>query len=143
MNNSPICVDASIVVPLVVENQNSQRVNELWVDWHETGSRLIAPTLLYYEVTNALRRYLVAGQLLEEEVRVALQAALQLEISLYGDDHLHLQALQLATRFSLPATYDAHYLALAERYQADFWTADRRLVNAVQKVLPWVHLVGA
>jgi len=143
MNNSLICVDASIVVPLVVENKNSQRVNELWVDWHEAGNRLIAPTLLYYEVTNALRRYLVAGQLLEEEVRVALQAALQLGIVLYGDDHLHLQALQLANRLSLPATYDAHYLALAERYQADFWTADRRLVNAVQKVLPWVHLVVA
>lgn len=143
MNNFLICVDASIVVPLVVENKNSQRVNELWVDWHEAGSRLIAPTLLYYEVTNALRRYLVARQLLEEEVRMVLQAALQLGIVLHGDDHLHLRALQLANRLSLSVTYDAHYLVLAEHFQAEFWTADRRLANAVQTVLPWVHLVAA
>ena len=36
---------------------------------------------------------------------------------------------------------DAHYLALAQRLGAEFWTADRRLVQAVQATLPWVNLV--
>ena len=35
----------------------------------------------------------------------------------------------------------AHYLALAKRFDAEFWTADRRLVRAVQDELSWVHLV--
>jgi predicted nucleic acid-binding protein len=55
---------------------------------------------------------------------------------------LHWRAMDLAERFSLPAVYDAHYLALAERLGGEFWTADRRLVEAVQGALPWVRLVG-
>ncbi len=38
--------------------------------------------------------------------------------------------------------YDAHYLALAARLGAEFWTADQRLVNTVQSALPWVRFVG-
>jgi alpha-galactosidase len=45
----------------------------------------------------------------------------------------------LAQRLALPAAHDAHYLALAERLGAEFWTADQRLVRAVQPQLSWVH----
>jgi hypothetical protein len=37
-------------------------------------------------------------------------------------------------QFSLPATYDAHYLALAERENCEFWTADTRLFNAIKGI---------
>jgi len=55
---------------------------------------------------------------------------------------LHRRALQLAEALSLPAAYDAHYLALAERVGAEFWTTDRRLANKVREALPWVHLLA-
>jgi len=55
----------------------------------------------------------------------------------------HARALELAHRFGQPASYDAHYLALAERERCDVWTADERLWNAVREELPWVHWVGA
>ncbi|MEA5537299.1 hypothetical protein [Crocosphaera sp. XPORK-15E] len=42
---------------------------------------------------------------------------------------------------SLPATYDAHYLVLAQRFQADLYTSDKRLFNSVKSSLSWVHLV--
>ncbi len=58
-----------------------------------------------------------------------------------GDAELHRQALKIAQRYNLPATYDAHYLALAERLGIEFWTADRRLFNAVRSSLSWVNLV--
>jgi len=44
----------------------------------------------------------------------------------------------LATHFNRPTAYDAHYLALAEMLGCEFWTADRRLYNAVKEELPWV-----
>ncbi|MCU0571091.1 MAG: type II toxin-antitoxin system VapC family toxin [Oculatellaceae cyanobacterium Prado106] len=47
----------------------------------------------------------------------------------------------MAQELGLSATYDAHYLALTERLNAEFWTCDRRLFNTVQARLPWVHLV--
>ncbi len=86
-----------------------------------------------------MRRYVAHGELNPEEAADALEAALGLDIALYGDRDLHRRALALAGRFSLPAAYDAHYLALAERLGAEFWTADRRLTHAIGAALPWVH----
>jgi hypothetical protein len=45
----------------------------------------------------------------------------------------------LAHQFSLLATYDAHYLALAESHNCEFWTADTRLLRAVGDKLSWVR----
>jgi predicted nucleic acid-binding protein len=47
-----------------------------------------------------------------------------------------------ATRFNRPAAYDAHYLALAEMMNCEFWTADERLFNAVRDKLSWVRWLG-
>ena len=48
----------------------------------------------------------------------------------------------LTTRFNHPAAYDAHYLALAEMMDCEFWTADERLFNAVRDELSWVRWLG-
>ena len=61
--------------------------------------------------------------------------------SFYGDAHLHQEALKMANLYNISATYDAHYLALAERLQVELWTADRRLFNSVSKSLSWVKLI--
>jgi predicted nucleic acid-binding protein len=112
----------------------------MWSAWYEGGHTVVAPGLLYYEVSNALHRYVILGELLPEEAAAALEAALALEIDLYSDADLHRRALRLAERFSCSAAYDAHYLALAERLGAAFWTADQRLAKAVAHTLPWVHV---
>ncbi|HEX6305251.1 MAG TPA: hypothetical protein VFZ76_13740 [Anaerolineales bacterium] len=41
----------------------------------------------------------------------------------------------------MPSAYYAQYLALAERLEAEFWTADERLARKVERQLPWVHLL--
>ena len=141
MPNSPICLDASFVVRFLVSEETAAITDALWVEWHHAGRRLVAPTLLYYEVSNALHRYERAGILSPEEVIDLLDIALSLDITLYGDADLHRQALILAEGLGLPAAYDAHYLALAERLNADFWTADRRLASATAH-MPWVRVLG-
>jgi predicted nucleic acid-binding protein len=141
VNTSWICVDASIVVPLVIGGDNVDRIVALWAAWREENRLLVAPTLLPYEVSNALRRYVAHGDLLPDEAAEALDVALHLGIVLEGDPDIHRHALGLADQFSLPAAYDAHYLAVAIRKQAQFWTSDRRLARKVQDKLSWVHLV--
>jgi len=74
-------------------------------------------------------------------VSLALTAAFSLPIRLYGEEALHSLAIDIAERFSLPAVYDAHYLALAQHLGAEFWSSDRKLINKVQSAFPWVHLV--
>ncbi len=114
---------------------------QLWTQWEESEYKVVAPTLIYYEVSNALHRLIVAGELRPERASQALETALSLDITLYGDVAMHLRALNLASSLRLPATYDAHYLALSEQLSAQFWTADRRLFRAVQATFDWVHLV--
>jgi predicted nucleic acid-binding protein len=140
MRGSWLCVDANLVIRLIAD-PNDEAVLQLWERWDAEGRQLAAPALLYYEVTNALYRYRRMGLMGPSSVRLALQAALSLPLHLHQDVGLHRRALDLAERFDLPAAYDGHYLALAERLGAEFWTADRRLVEAVQAALPWVHLV--
>lgn len=138
MAGSAICVDASLVLRLVMGPDDSQAW-ELFSAWTSAGRQLVAPSLLAYEVVNGLHRYHRAGYLSPASAELSLDAILSLPIELTNEPRLHLRALTLARELSLPATYDAQYLALAEDLKGEFWTADRRLVAAVQDKLPWVR----
>lgn len=136
-----VCVDASFLVPLVTQPAGDSPWAAKWRAWHRQETQPIAPTLLFYEVANVLFRMTRHAQLTQDEADEALNAAIGFAIVLVGDADLHQRASKLATRYALPATYDAHYLALAERMQAEFWTGDRRLHQVVSATLPWVHLL--
>ena len=141
MSNSSICVDAGLVIRLVA-NPADVSVHQLWERWAADPELCIAaPTLLFYEVSNALYQYHRLGLLSAAAVALAQEAALALPIDLFGTLALHLRAVDLAAKHALPAAYDAHYLALAEQLEAELWTADRRLFQAVGDALPWVHQV--
>jgi predicted nucleic acid-binding protein len=116
-------------------------VRDLWERWRSERRRILAPALLLYEVTNTLHRLCLAGELSRRRAAEALEAALTLPITLEAGEDLHHRAMEIAARFNRPATYDAHYLAVAEWHGAEFWTADERLYNAVRDHLSWVHLV--
>jgi predicted nucleic acid-binding protein len=139
MSNSWLCVDANLVIRLVADPAD-RPVRRLWGTWVADRRRLAVPTLLPYEVANVLYRYQRLGVLSASSARLTLRAALALPVELHSEEPLHEAALAVAERFSLPAAYDAHYLALAQRLGGEFWTADARLVRTVQGELPWVHL---
>ncbi|MDQ3150376.1 MAG: type II toxin-antitoxin system VapC family toxin [Actinomycetota bacterium] len=135
------CVDASLVIRVL----DAPRHPEAFAAWRRLVDQrvdLIAPSLLGHEVTNALYQQQRAGTISADVARDGLQRVLALPIGLHGDAALHVRALELAGKHRLPATYDAHYLALAERYRVPLWTCDRRLHEAVGERLPWVHLAS-
>ncbi|MBD2179647.1 type II toxin-antitoxin system VapC family toxin [Planktothrix sp. FACHB-1355] len=141
MASTLVCVDASFIVRMLIYLTPDSPFDNLWNQWEESENIIVAPTLIYYEITNSFHRLAVAGQLLPEEADRLLQDALNLNITLYGDAELHRQALNLAAQMRLPASYDAHYLALAQQLKCEFWTVDKRLFNAVKSTFFWVHLV--
>ena len=141
MTTGVICVDANFIVKLVQANSETSPFIVLWDEWQERNRQIIAPTLLGYEVTNVFHRMSIAGQISPEEAEQLLEDALSLGISLSGDKALHERALILARSLNLPAAYDAHYLALAEKFNALFYTSDKRLFNSVNNTLSWIHLV--
>lgn len=142
-NSLTVCVDASIVVRFTL-NPDDTAIKRLWNSWSTQGVRLVAPTLLFYEVTNGLYRQQKGGVLSPKFVLEALDVALAMPVELVGDGDLHRRACLLAGTYRLPAAYDAHYLALAERLGVELWTADARLVNTLQPFgVDWVKLAGA
>lgn len=141
--NSMICIDASVVVRMLIASEaESAGLWAQWDVWEAAGQTFAAPSLMRYEVTAAFYRYQRAGQLSAESTQQLLAAALAFPVVYYGDVELHSIALALATEHHLPAAYDAHYLALAQRLGSELWTLDARLVRAVGEKLPWVRLLA-
>ncbi|MCB0113501.1 MAG: type II toxin-antitoxin system VapC family toxin [Caldilineaceae bacterium] len=139
MNSSSICLDANAVVHLVLRQETPQFARQ-WLEWSQAKRTFIAPSILYYEVGNALYQYYRNSIITHETLTAAQRAAMQLGIRLYADAGVHQRALDLCIEFALPAIYDAHYLAIAERFGAELWTADQRFQRKVA-TLPWVRLI--
>ncbi|MFM9420466.1 MULTISPECIES: type II toxin-antitoxin system VapC family toxin [Thermus] len=131
--NAPLnwaVLDASFLMRVLLAGiLGDRRAHEAFLG---LGSKeVVAPTLLPYEVANALHRYVLGGVLSGPQAEAFLRGALGLNIRLMGDKGLHLRALALSQALGLKAVYDAHYLALAEKLQAEFWTADGKLSRKV------------
>lgn len=141
MTNNTVCIDANLVVFYLASNETNSVYQQKWTQWQTNNYTLVAPSLMMYEITNAFHRAVTAGQINRTEGENLLESALNLGIRFYGDAELHRQALTIAQTYNLPATYDAHYLALAQRLNIELWTADRRLFNSVQSSLSWVNLL--
>ena len=81
-----------------------------------------------------------AGESLDyDEVYSGLEQLFAIGISLRFLKEVSKDAMKLANKYQLAATYDAHYLALASRENCEFWTADARLWRIVKADLNWVH----
>ena len=140
--NSQICLDASFVVAMLVPERFSPMALKLWQDWIHDDLEFISPTLLRYEVTSALFRKHLRGLIESADAQTALQHFIALDISYIDLPDLPEWATEIAIRFQRPNTYDSFYLALAERLDCPFWTADERLFNTVHVDFSWVEWVG-
>jgi predicted nucleic acid-binding protein len=129
--STTVCVDASVILRYVLQPENTS-IQKLWQSWMEDEVSLVAPSLLFYEVTNALYQQQRNKVLSTETIWETLELSLELPIALINEANLHLKAREIAMRYNLPATYDAHYLALAEWMDIELWTADQRLVNTLK-----------
>lgn len=145
--SSTVVVDASIAIKWVVVESDSPLARALLAEWQAQGYVMLAPVLLAYEVTNILRQQVRRGTMTASEAETGQSLVFSQGLTLDTPDQagyvaLSERALAFANQYNLPATYDAHYLALAEREGCAYWTADERLWNAVKAHLPWVRWLG-
>ncbi len=124
-----VIVDSSIAVKWLLHESDSDLANELLAQWRNKSATILAPALLLYEVSNVLYQRVRRGDITSEQARLEIVGLLSSEVTWFFSQYpqLSLRAIELAHQFHLPATYDAHYLALAERENCEFWTADTRL----------------
>jgi len=141
--NSPVCIDAGVLIKLVVEEPGSDLVDRLWEGWILNSIPILAPALVQYEVAGVLRDRAHRRQLSEALARSALSAALSMEgLEVVDSVDMHLHAWELSLRLDL-GTYDATYLALAEMKNCELWTVNQQLYRSVQGKLDYVRLTSA
>lgn len=137
-----ICVDASVAVKWFFVEEYSDQARSMLQAALESNEPLVEPPLLLSEVTNVVWQKVRRGQVSLEHAQGLLERFLSLPLLIESPPPLYERALVLADRCDLAAAYDAHYLALAETLGATFWTADARLVRALNGRLPFLRWIG-
>ncbi|MCB9152938.1 MAG: type II toxin-antitoxin system VapC family toxin [Caldilineae bacterium] len=140
--SSQVCVDASLVLKLVLAEADSQSAHDLWHTWIDSDTEVFAPEHLAFEATSVLRNHVYRGLISPAAGRLAFDALRAQPIALVSSRILNERTWELAEQFNRPTAYDVYYVALAEALNCDLWTADRRLVTAVHQTLPWVRWLG-
>jgi predicted nucleic acid-binding protein len=121
--------DASVLVRAAVGENPTARA---WTRRLGKDVQGIAPDLVWPEVGNALRRFVVAKRLRRAEARQALQFMLTLPLSVRSTEPLVAVALESALALKL-TVYDALYVVFADALDATLVTADRRLADAAAR----------
>ena len=116
-------VDASVLVAALVDDGEEGR-------WSETSigrDALIAPELLLVETSNILRRLERAGIVSNIEANAAHSDLLRLDVELFPFAPFAERVWALRGNLT---SYDAWYVALAERFECPLLTLDRKLSRA-------------
>ena len=139
-----VVVDASIALKWILNETDSSKALTLLADWNDREIEVYAPSLLVYEVTNALYRRVRKGEIPFDDARRGLTEIIfkVVEFDFPEDPDFNIRAMELGQQFGLPAAYDSHYLALAEHKECELWTADTRLWNSTRGKLAWLRWLG-
>ena len=127
-----VVVDASVAIKWLVREEHTDKALAILSTWHDEDVTPAAPYLLPFEVTNALHRKVFRGQLTVGDASRMVSQLLSSRLELHQTAELHVRALELATELQQGAVYDAHYLALAEEFGCELWTADQRFHRAAE-----------
>jgi predicted nucleic acid-binding protein len=136
-------VDANLAVNTALNL--SESLERFWERINQEQITPCAPRLWMNETTSAVRAYLAQKQINVEEAEQALLTIHALHVEIVDEDKaLCLRALELAEMLNQSKAYDAFYLAVAEKMDAEFWTADERLYNRCRNdlSLEWVHWIN-
>ena len=128
----PIIIDASVITKWFIEENDSDKAEMLKLQFLNGEIDLIAPSLIYYEVLNALK---YSNLLNQDKMNIAAESLenYALKISpIQGKTRKTMIDLAIKHRLSI---YDASYLALSIILNGTFITADAKIKKNVPKII--------
>lgn len=129
-NKKVIVADASVIVKWFVDEEHTKKALALREQYIEGKVDIACPSLLPYEVLNALRYNPEFG---EEHTRTAAEALEKYQLWLYpvlGELAAHCSKNSFAYGMSF---YDSVYVSLAEYLDSTLYTADQKILDKVAK----------
>jgi predicted nucleic acid-binding protein len=131
-----IVLDASVIAKLFLKEEWSDAAIRLKDSHIEGKIEVTVPSLLKYELMNALRYKNFA----KEEIKEALEVVRDYGFSIIElDDRLFDKVAELSVDYNI-SVYDAAYIILAEDTGALFYTADKKVLLKVKKLKFVKHL---
>lgn len=137
-----VVIDASLAAMWAVPEFHTDRALALANRWAQEDTELITPCLMLTEVTNALYRRVVRGEMNLTTAIEALHVIMEFGVEIREEPGLHSKAMGLTYQLKRPTTYDCHYLALAEVHHCALWTGDEKFYNSVGKTFHRVKWIG-
>ncbi len=138
-----VVVDANILIAFgLADEPLHTQANQILSAWKTAGESLTAPRLFRSEITAVVRKVVYQQRMTPEQGRNLLAQFLIYPVEFHEDDALLKEAYELAVRFNRPRAYDTQYMALAERLNCEFWTADERLVHSTQMQFSHIRWLG-
>ena len=141
MNGSFIVLDASAAVKAVLPNPLQTHCLALVQTFAEIQPS--APALWAHETTSAIAKAFRFGEITESEARQSLEKLDALGVRLFvADADQNRSVLDWTLRLQRASAYVSYYLVLAQVLECDFWTANKRLFNALKDShLDWLHWI--
>lgn len=128
-------IDANFGVALVRLMPYTATCRNLVEQWIRQKVTVAVPDLWDYEIVCALHRLQTRKEIEREAVRASIDFLFRLNLQhVPSDRHLAVAAIDWAERLGQGNAYDAQYLALAERLNADFYTADKKLLQRCRQL---------
>ena len=137
-----VVVDASIALKWVVAEEGDGDARSLLQSWLAAGIQPVAPSWFICEIANILHRKALAGDLSFMDALDAYDDILAFTTILPESIADGRRSMHIAQQTAQRQSYDAQYLALAERLGAEYWTDDQRFVQAAAEAFPAVKRLG-
>ncbi len=138
-----VVVDANLGAGAVLAIRGLEKAPALFGRWSNEKRRLHAPEWWWAEAVSVISQHVFQKLISLERAHQVMDDVKLLEVNTVSMDYelLH-SALNWCNKIGQSKVYDSIYLALAERLNAEFWTADKRLVNATRALnINWVKWI--
>jgi predicted nucleic acid-binding protein len=134
-----VVLDTSVIIKWFRQGEVlADKALALRTAYLEGHTLISAPTLIAYELANALR---YKSDLTTDQVEDAVQSLFDLELEWVSPSARVMRRAAVTARESDVSVYDATCVALAELQNAIFITADEQLANRLEQ-LPFVRFLG-
>lgn len=135
---SSLVIDASVAIKWFNPAEDlADRANLIRADYVHGRIALVVPAFWEYEIVNGINKAVARRDLAAEEGREAIRLLLAVRAQRRALPSPH-ESYEMAQRYQR-SIYDSWYLALAEQAGCEFWTADRKLYNAVHEQWTFVR----
>lgn len=132
-----VVLDASVVAKWYLKEKYSEQALKLRDNYVSGHITIAVPSLLEYEVLNALK---YSGTYSEQELKDIARS-----LNKYGfenwklKDKLKDETIKISSKYNI-TIYDASYLALATLMKTTFYTTDEELLNKIAELKIAKHL---